>query len=333
MSKTIYSDKIMAMNEHNFSAGPAMVRIDGAKVKRLREAKGLTQLYIATVVEVTTDTVSRWENKKYPTIKKENGLKLAEALEVDLEEILEVEEPKSLPADEKDVIDNRQHRLASPTTARQKAEAMVGRSRKVGHLSIIILFLAAIAGAWALYHSFKSQPSLPRTTATRVVAPHFVAGLPLPVFLQVTPPIDSQVSIILNEDLPRGSDLVASSPQLAGMSDDTIKWLKKISDSTLFYYTIITDPAFTGSLQFSGSVRDGGKEPLEIDGTTTSEAGVHHWSDTDGDNRISDEEILRVYDLLAGDDPDIIDLDLLEEMWLGDGYRWIPEQQTFSIIQ
>ena len=79
--------------------GPAqMVKIDGTQVRRLREAKGLTQLYMATVVGVTTDTISRWENKRYPSIKVENGRKLAEALEVNLEEILEKEEKKPAAA-------------------------------------------------------------------------------------------------------------------------------------------------------------------------------------------------------------------------------------------
>ncbi|MBW2329248.1 MAG: helix-turn-helix transcriptional regulator [Deltaproteobacteria bacterium] len=46
-----------------------MIRIDGAKVRQLREDRGLTQLYMATAVEVTTDTISRWENRRYPTIR------------------------------------------------------------------------------------------------------------------------------------------------------------------------------------------------------------------------------------------------------------------------
>ena len=79
------------MGETNYSGGPVMVKIDGSKIRRIREEKGLTQLYIATAVEVTTDTVSRWENKRYPSIKKENGVKLAQALEVGLEDILETE--------------------------------------------------------------------------------------------------------------------------------------------------------------------------------------------------------------------------------------------------
>ena len=65
------------------------VNIDGSKIKTLREQQGLTQLYLATVVEVTTDTISRWENRHYQSIKRENAEKLAEALEVSLEELLE----------------------------------------------------------------------------------------------------------------------------------------------------------------------------------------------------------------------------------------------------
>ncbi len=71
------------------TGGMPMVKIDGAKVRRLREEQGLTQLFLATSVEVTTDTISRWENKRYPAIKKENGLKLAETLGVELNDILE----------------------------------------------------------------------------------------------------------------------------------------------------------------------------------------------------------------------------------------------------
>jgi len=74
-----------------------IVRIDGKKIKQFREQQELTQLYVATVVGVTVDTISRWENKRYPGIKKGNCLKLAEALEVDLADLLESspEEKKS----------------------------------------------------------------------------------------------------------------------------------------------------------------------------------------------------------------------------------------------
>jgi transcriptional regulator with XRE-family HTH domain len=60
---------------------PPTVCLDGAAVRRIREEKRLTQLYVAKVVGVTTDTISRWENNRYPTVRRENLFKLAEALE------------------------------------------------------------------------------------------------------------------------------------------------------------------------------------------------------------------------------------------------------------
>ena len=83
------------MNDNNYPGSQVMIKIDGARIRQLREQKGLTQLYIATAVDVTTDTVSRWENKRYPSIKKENGIRLAEALEVELEDILEYDDTEA----------------------------------------------------------------------------------------------------------------------------------------------------------------------------------------------------------------------------------------------
>jgi hypothetical protein len=168
---------------------------------------------------------------------------------------------------------------------------------------------------------------------TRVVSPHFIPGRPLPVFLKITNPSSEAVSIILKEELPPGSTFTAAVPSSSGTQGDTVKWLTKINGSDLFYYTITTDPSFSGILSFSGSVRDGnGTQPALIMGDARSEAGLHHWADVDGDNRISDEEILQVYDLVASDTPGALDLDLLEEMWLGEGYQWQPEQGQFFIL-
>src|SRR6056297_2481262 len=71
------------------SLEPSSVAVDATAIRRIREEKKLTQLYVAKVVGVTTDTVSRWENNRYPSIKRENALRLAEALEVSVEQIIE----------------------------------------------------------------------------------------------------------------------------------------------------------------------------------------------------------------------------------------------------
>ena len=311
-----------------------MVKIDGARVRAIREQKGLTQLYIATVVEVTTDTVSRWENKRYPTIKKENGLKLAEALEVELAEILdsgdletEVKNETTAAAEDESAVSE----LGPPPETFAESSPWYTRP---GHLVVLVIIFAAIGAAWTAIRFFTVPPSIASTTVTRIVSPHFIPGRPLPVFLRIDNPSSEPVSIILKEEIPAEGTLEMTVPSSSGNQNGTIKWLTKISSSRLFYYTITTDPSFTGSLAFKGSIRDAhGGDPVDIAGSSSSKAGLHHWADSDGDNRISDEEILEVYDLLADDSSDTLDLDLLEEMWLGEGYLWQPDTQQFSIVQ
>ena len=320
------------MIEQNYPAGPAMVKIDGTRVRAIREQKGLTQLYVATVVEVTTDTVSRWENRRYPTIKKENGLKLAEALEVELSEILDSAE-EDAPADEDKSESADQPPPSSSTVIDEGTAASPSWYKKPGHLSIFIAIAALVGAVWTALHHLSPESSITGTMVTRVVSPHFIPGRPVPVFLKIVNPSAEAVSIILKEEIPADTIFTAAFPSSSGTPETAVKWLTKVSGSELFFYTITTAPSFNGTLTFSGSVRDGnGSQPADIVGDASTSAGLHHWADIDGDNRISDEEILRVYDLVAKDTPAALDLDLLEEMWLGEGYQWQPEQQQFSII-
>ena len=320
------------MTEQNYPAGPAMVKIDGTKVRAIREQKGLTQLYVATVVEVTTDTVSRWENRRYPTIKKENGLKLAEALEVELIEILDSANEEA-PTDD-DASESAVQAPPSPSTVSDQGTfASASWYKKPGHLSILIAIAALVGGVWITLHYLSPESSNSGTSVTRVVSPHFIPGRPLPVFLKIVNPAPQAVSIILKEEIPADTIFTAAFPSSSGTPETAVKWLTKVTGSELFFYTITTDPYFNGTLTFSGNVRDGnGSQPAEILGDTSTKASPHHWADIDGDSRISDEEILRVYDLVANETPAALDLDLLEEMWLGEGYQWQPEQQQFSIL-
>ena len=82
-------NRIVNTSDITSHGGPQIALINGTKIRKIREEKGLTQLYLSEVVGVTTDTISRWENRRYPTIKMENAIRLAQALEVSLEEILE----------------------------------------------------------------------------------------------------------------------------------------------------------------------------------------------------------------------------------------------------
>ena len=53
-----------------FDRTPSTVRVDGDAARRIRESKGLTQLYVAEVAGVSVDTVSRWENNRMPAVRR-----------------------------------------------------------------------------------------------------------------------------------------------------------------------------------------------------------------------------------------------------------------------
>ena len=71
---------LLAVPEKMEKVPPPGVAVDGTKVRTIREGKKLTQLYVASVVGVTTDTISRWENNRYPTRKRDNAQKVAGAI-------------------------------------------------------------------------------------------------------------------------------------------------------------------------------------------------------------------------------------------------------------
>ena len=314
------------MSDDTFPGGPVMVKIDGVKIRRLREEKGLTQLYIATAVDVTTDTVSRWENKRYPSIKKENGLKLAEALEVSLEDILESETTET--------VQEKKH--AAALSDKQETVKKLSISLRV--LLLILLFCLTITAALLYVIHFKNtDSSSSQVSIRRIVSPHFIAGSPLPIFFSVSMPENQSVSIILRENIPSDTVVTATFPDLSAKHNkhDSITWLDKVSGSRVFYYTITTNNKFQGTLEFEGVVKYGSSRDKEqsIAGNSQSQSGLHHWADSNRDNRISDEEILSLYDLIGNNTVFGFDINLIEEMWLGDGYIWNPNEQKFVIIE
>ena len=325
------------MSDVMYPGGPVMVKIDGSKVRQIREQKGLTQLYIATAVEVTTDTVSRWENKRYPSIKKENGLKLAEALEVPLEEILESAAEESFaqstsaqPAGENNSAAT--HSPAKPDSPRHIRSALPLRTAALLSLMLIPLF-----GISMYFLFFQKDIVSPQITASRTVSPHFIAGQPLPVFVHVTNPTENPVSVILRENVPPGTRILSTAPEISDKQkkNKSIQWLGNITRPALFIYVISTPENFAGTISFDGVLKIGSTQATEIPvtGDSSSTSGLHHWADQDRDNRISDEEILTIYDLAEPGRYDDIDMDQLEEIWLGDGYVWQPDKQQFSILE
>jgi transcriptional regulator with XRE-family HTH domain len=299
----------------------AMVKIDGSKVKFLREQKGLTQLYVATVVQVTTDTISRWENKRYPTIKKENAIRLAEALEVELDEILEESHDEPPPP-------------LQPTTETSASTEQPKLFSRIWPLLLLSATISILIAAVTWFFVFQGKPL--KITAKRILPERCTTDMPFPVSIEVIGPPEDVVAIILKENLPQYVVVKNTNPPLApsGQKNNTLKWLHKAEGRTLFtYIATLSQPLETNDV-FSGSAAasNDSSNPVTIEGNNTLEVGLHHWADSDGDNVISDKEILTVYDQYGDLEKLGLDIDLIEEIWLGSGYSWNPKKNRYEIL-
>jgi transcriptional regulator with XRE-family HTH domain len=311
------------MSEQTYQGPSQMVKIDGSKVRSLRESKGLTQLYISAVVGVTTDTISRWENKRYPSIKEENALKLAEALEVSLDQILDKESPSE--PDE------------TPTIAVSHP-----RTPKSNKILLWILLLTAVLLIPFIWYSLKQ--SIPVTIfASRLLPPQIPEGQPFPVVIQVTTNQEGPFSLILKETLPEGCEPIVSAPPFTGFDkkNRNLKWITRTTGQiTTFVYLAKKLKRDTGStndipLKFNGSVtlRDKKSSETIIAGSLVLPIAEYHWADANRDNRIEDAEILAVYDTFSALDNVQYDWQKIDDIWSGKGYYWDNNREEYIIRQ
>ena len=293
------------------------MQIDGAKVRQLREQQGLTQLYIATAVDVTTDTVSRWENNRYPTIKKENGEKLAEALGVTLKDIL-------LPESR----DNSEDQGNTPSNF-QKITGSESKNRRY----LLFFFTLFIIMALICIVAFFLLPGSPPTiTAVRKLPVSTLPGHPFPVVIEVHTYQKRDVSIILKEKLPDGCTLLSATPQNGPLKNQELKWLHKITGVRRFSYLARIDTPQQENIIFHGVVSTSkNRRQMAVNGADTIQIGNFHWADSDRDNRISDQEILAVFDYYSSIDNFTIDLSFIEKMWLGSSYNWDSVSRRIDI--
>jgi transcriptional regulator with XRE-family HTH domain len=310
------------MNEQVYPGPSQMIKIDGSGVRRLRESKGLTQLYIATVVGVTTDTISRWENKRYPSIKEENALKLAEALEVPLEQILENEEEPSRP-DEIPAIG--------------VSESRVPKSNRILLWLLLLILVLLLPFIW---YSYK-RPAPVTIFATRLLPPHIPAGQPFPVVIQVTTKQQGPSSLILKESIPKGCEPIGSAPPFTGFDKKTgsLRWISRTTGQvTTFVYLAKkisneTGPTNESPLRFNGLVtlRDKNSPETIIAGSLILPLADYHWADANRDNRIDDDEILAVYDIFSALDTIKYDWQEIDDIWSGESYYWDKIKEEFVI--
>ena len=306
--------------------GVPMVKIDGGRVRALREEKGLTQLYLATAVEVTTDTISRWENRRYPTIKKENALRLAEALEVELDAILDQggDDPQEAVPE-----------MSDPPSARPTAPGpSPGRRSRHLRAAAAAFFLVLLALGWRFFHSPGAG-----ITAERLMPDHTAPGRPLPVVVRVKSETAQPLSVILRERLPAGAR-ARGGPAAGEMAIDPatgeMKWIHKMKGGTMTVGYLLyppADAAMGAALTVTGTVNlrrfRGRTRP--IGGSGRLALTPYHWADTNRDNRIDDQEILTVYEEYSEIPGLKIDLDFIEEAWFGNGYHWDATARRFVI--
>ncbi len=305
----------------------SMVKIDGSKIKQLREQQGLTQLYLATAVEVTTDTISRWENRRYPSIKKDNGLKLAEALNVQLEDILE---DISEEATKEQDSDNTQP--LPPSNEPNSLDTTTAKLSRNWPLLILsgLLLILGIAFFWYFFNLHAARPF----AAERIMPAHCIANQPFPVIIKVTGATDTTTAVIIKESIPKNATILDTSPKVSsgGLKNMQIKWLNKIEGQAIFAYMARVSGNNTEKITFSGTAAISGRAESAITGKKTITIGLHHWADTNEDNVISDAEILSVYDRYSELTDIDLDIDLIEEIWMGSEYRWDSATATFKII-
>ena len=295
------------------------VSIDGSRIKFIRESKGLTQLYIATFLGVTPDTVSRWENRKYPTVKWENVERLAEALQVDVSEILDqgaAEEPE----EEAETI------APAPSVGTGRRLVLPGAAA----LAVLLLIAAVL-----LVRLADREVTV---TATRFLPRHVPAGQIFPVVVRVDSRGDQPFSFILQEMLPARFTILRGLPETASRDPETntVKWISNSQQSPFFLAYLVRaapGPEPSGKISFQGRIKADDAPGFEQDvaGDRELEISNYHWVDANNDGVIDDQEILLVYS-----SADVLkqlgaDLEGIKAIWSAGSYTWDPATNTYRV--
>ncbi|SEA14043.1 Helix-turn-helix domain-containing protein [Desulfuromusa kysingii] len=292
------------------------VAIDGNAIRKIREKKRLTQLYVSKVVGVTTDTVSRWENNRYPTIMRDNALKLAEALEVDIEDVLKHEALETF-----------------------EAEDPHPQSKGIHWFPYLLLACVGVIVLFFLWFKFSAQ-LVPVLQAKRILPPFAAPGSR--VLIQIELSTETPLKgMILKEKFPDGWLLTAAEPAISHVDSDSrvAKWIfRKPPLLTHVFYLLkvpdIIDPdADTTIVGELIANPEGQGSAVVVQAAGEMQIKAVHWADKNGDFVIDDVEILEASDLT--DEAKTLDLnwDLLESIWEAGSYRWQVEKKQFVAVR
>jgi len=299
------------MNCAGYEDRVSTVCIDATEVKRIREDAQLTQLYVSKVVGVTTDTISRWENNRYPTIRRENALKLAEALEVQLGDIL------LKPA--ADVS-------GSAVTSRKKSPLL--------WLGFAVLLLIAIFVIGSLLSRSPLPPAV--VTAERLLPVYAAPGSTIPVQIRLTHRAQSG-GVILREYFPKGWKIVQAHPPTSSLDNvhGVARWIIKAGDDrdrVVYLVQVDSEASLESNESFQGEIvasKEGSQSAVPIQGESTVTVAPVHWVDANADGRIDDAEMLEgsfTIEDMAGVHIDWVDL---ENLWDAGSYAWDKQKGRF----
>jgi transcriptional regulator with XRE-family HTH domain len=281
------------------------VNVDGGAIKLLREQQSLTQLYVAKMVGVTTDTISRWENNRYPTIKRINAERLAEALEVSIDDILS-------------------------NAAENLTASNAGNRHLLRKLWLLIGAMVCLSLGLLLLWLF----SLPEIKSERVLPSYGAPSAIIPVQLRLS---GAGVRGVVRETLPRGWSFIAASPQPDSVDPETglIRWIVQLDEKPFEIYYLVKVPtgfplnqmaAFDGELIAHAPT---GRNRCELIGANKLVVAKIHWADLNGDGLIDDDEMLDA-SYLSENMPNLpLDLDAVEELWIEEQYYWNDELLRF----
>lgn len=313
---------------------PPTVCLDGAAVRRIREEKRLTQLYVAKVVGVTTDTISRWENNRYPTVRRENLFKLAEALESPAYLLVKADLFAEEDTEECDIAEA----VAPPV------------SGKTAPLARVFLYLGMIAllfgtGGFLFYRwlipSSSDSPGAPADfTASRTLPRYAAPGMIIPVRLRLNVD-DATKRYIIREHFPPGWEVIEASPPASSIDnqDGMARWIVKQGEkrSLIVYLVRVDERSPLGMIaRFRGEIvanLDEKNQAIASVGETEMTVGPYSWSDLNGDSTIDDAEMLEASQAFEELEGVHLDWKELERIWDAGQYRFDSAGRRFVPVK
>ena len=313
---------------------PPTVCLDGAAVRRIREEKRLTQLYVAKVVGVTTDTISRWENNRYPTVRRENLFKLSEALESPAHLLVKADVFAPDSAEENDSAEP----VVAPAPGRTAHPA-----RAFLYLGMIMLFLGT--AGFIIYRWLSPPPSTSQDvpadfTASRTLPRYAAPGMILPVRLRLNVD-DATKRYIIREHFPPGWEVIEASPPASSIDnqDGMARWIVKPGEErSLIVYLVRVDPRSPLGMvaRFRGEIvanLDEKNQSIASVGETEMTVGPYNWSDLNGDSTIDDAEMLEASQAFEELEGVHLEWKELEKLWDAGRYRFDPADRRFIPVK